>query len=369
MVFVKSRTAASILLLAAIVVSSCSPTYKRNKEAREDAEELAASYQAQKMIQHQLTADGETFPVGNVAVETDAADDPAIWYNEANPAASTIIGTNKQYGLHVYDLNGVEVQSLPIGKINNVDIRSTKDCQGNSIDVVAGSNRSAKSVDIHVINSNGTVGNQLLRIDLGKFKPYGFSLYHDASGLSAYVNAKSGETRQYLVSCNAGKWTARLVRTLKLKTQVEGMVADDENQIIYIGEEEKAVYAFEANVNGGTKPMMIPESTSANKYIDYDIEGVALLPPHYLLVSSQGNFSYAIFDLKDQVYVTSFALLDGAFDGVEETDGLEICAKPMGDKYPEGILVVQDGFNFDGEVKKTQNFKIVDLRKIKAFLD
>ena len=47
-------------------------------------------------------ATGETEAVATT--NADAADDPAIWRNPADPAASLIVGTDKKAGLHVYDL-------------------------------------------------------------------------------------------------------------------------------------------------------------------------------------------------------------------------------------------------------------------------
>lgn len=95
-----------------------------------------------------------------------------------------------------------------------------------------------------------------------------------------------------------------------------------------------------------------------------DIEGLALLPPHYLVASSQGNFSYAIFDLKKQQYLTSFIIRPGAVDGAEETDGIEIISQNLGFKFPQGVLVVQDGYNTDRDKLRNQNFKVVDLKNV-----
>ena len=55
--------------------------------------------------------------------ETDV-DDPAIYYNQNNPAKSIVIGTEKNAGLSVYDLDGNEIQSIDPGNVryNNVDI-------------------------------------------------------------------------------------------------------------------------------------------------------------------------------------------------------------------------------------------------------
>jgi 3-phytase len=71
----------------------------------------------------QVLAVRETDPVNT---EGDAADDPAIWVNPADPAQSLIIGTAKKSGLYTYGLDGKMVQFLPEGRLNNVDIRSVR---------------------------------------------------------------------------------------------------------------------------------------------------------------------------------------------------------------------------------------------------
>jgi len=41
----------------------------------------------------------------------------------------------------------------------------------------------------------------------------------------------------------------------------------------------------------------------------------------------------------------------------------------MGDSYPNGIFVAQDGFNFSGDTLKAQNFKIVDFSQVIEMLE
>ena len=57
-----------------------------------------------------VSAKVETQPVASIE---DAADDPAIWRNAANPTQSLIIGTDKRAGIHVYDLQGRQVSFTP----------------------------------------------------------------------------------------------------------------------------------------------------------------------------------------------------------------------------------------------------------------
>ena len=68
-----------------------------------------------------VTARGETTPVGTA--NADAADDPAIWRNAADPAQSLIVGTDKKAGLYVYGLDGKTRSFLDAGRVNNVDLR------------------------------------------------------------------------------------------------------------------------------------------------------------------------------------------------------------------------------------------------------
>ena len=67
-----------------------------------------------------VTARAETPPVGTA--NEDAADDPAIWRNAADPAASLVVGTDKKGGLYVYDLKGAQKSFLAAPGLNNVDL-------------------------------------------------------------------------------------------------------------------------------------------------------------------------------------------------------------------------------------------------------
>ncbi|WP_352255915.1 phytase, partial [Pseudoalteromonas sp. 19-MNA-CIBAN-0066] len=54
--------------------------------------------------------------------------------------------------------------------------------------------------------------------------------------------------------------------------------------------------------------------------------------------------------------------LVNGIDGSSETDGLTVTSKSL-PGYPEGILVVQDGYN--RMPQQPQNFKIIDWREVK----
>jgi 3-phytase len=51
-------------------------------------------------------------------------------------------------------------------------------------------------------------------------------------------------------------------------------------------------------------------------------------------------------------------------DGVTETDGLDVTARPVGPDYPEGLLVMMD----DQNAGFTTNFKLIGWTEIGAKL-
>ena len=67
-----------------------------------------------------VTAAVETQPVPHSG---DAADDAAIWRDPTDPGRSTVIGTDKQGGLAVYDLTGKQFAYYDDSTPNNVDLR------------------------------------------------------------------------------------------------------------------------------------------------------------------------------------------------------------------------------------------------------
>jgi 3-phytase len=103
-----------------------------------------------------------------------------------------------------------------------------------------------------------------------------------------------------------------------------------------------------------------------------DVEGMDVYrnaQTGYLVVSSQGSDSYAVFDLdNDYALIGAFRIvanLAAGVDGVSETDGLAVTSAAL-PGYPAGIVVVQDGRNRMPDAP--QNFKIVDWRALEAVL-
>jgi 3-phytase len=318
----------------------------------------------------------ETAPV---ETDGDSADDPAIWVDRNTPSRSIIIGTQKQSGLYVYDLQGAVLQFLPDGRMNNVDIRDGFSLGGQTVSLVTSSNRSTDSISIYRVDP---AARRLVNVadnqqDTGLLDPYGLCMYRSASSGKHYVfvNDGGGEMRQWeLIDAGNGRVRTNLVRQFRFSSQPEGCVADDETGALYIGEEDIGVWRMSAEPDGGDARTQVT-TVEGNSALKDDIEGIGLYDlgggRGYLIVSSQGNNTYAVFRREgNNDYIGSFAVVADAargIDGSSETDGLEVLSANLGGPYAGGIFVAQDGRNIAPQ--ENQNFKIVPWSAIAEALN
>jgi 3-phytase len=298
----------------------------------------------------------------------DAADDPAIFAHPTDPGKSAIIATDKKGGMLVYDLAGKLLQYLPDGKMNNVDLRAGFKLGGKSVTLATASDRTRKAIAIYTIDPDTR---QLTSVAdgvqaTGLSDPYGLCMYRNKKGATfVFISDPDGGVRQWkLVATPAGKVRAEQVRDLKFDTQTEGCVADDETGALYVAEEDIALWKLGAEPAMGSARKAVVRVVD-NPALKDDLEGVGLYAQAggkgYLVVSSQGNNSYALFRREgDNAYVGSFAVIaDGAtgIDGISETDGLDVTSASLGAGLEGGAFVAQDGRNVSPP--ENQNFKLV----------
>jgi 3-phytase len=86
----------------------------------------------------------------------------------------------------------------------------------------------------------------------------------------------------------------------------------------------------------------------------------------YLIASSQGNSSYAIYERQsDNAYISNFTIsASPTIDGTSVTDGIDVLGHGLGKNFPHGIFVVQDDENLQNGKKLNQNFKMVPWEQI-----
>ncbi len=306
----------------------------------------------------------ETEPV---STPNDAADDPAIWVHPQDPLKSLVIGTDKQRGLHVYDLDGQLLQTLPDGRMNNVDIRDGFVVDGRAMALVAASNRSDRTIALYLLDPESR---RLARagdpVPTGLVEPYGLCMYAIPGGdhFVFVSNSGDGRFRQWRVLADGGTVVAKRVREFRVGSQAEGCVADDETGALYVAEEDGGFWTYRAAADGGDYRRRIDRVGGASGLMA-DIEGVAIWHGRggrgFIVVSNQGADSYAVYRREgDNAFVGLFRVGDDdarGIDGASATDGIAVVSQPLGSSYPDGLLVVQDGSNLPAG--QHQNFKFV----------
>ena len=304
-----------------------------------------------------VTASGETAPVGTG--KADAADDPAIWVDPANPGRALIIATDKKAGLHVYDLTGKDLAFLKSGLVNNVDVVG---------DIVVASDRNdGLNAHLAVYRLDGAKPalTALGRAAAGSGEAYGLCLKKSAPGapITAALIVKDGTVRVGTLTVADGAAPTFAVQwEHKIATQSEGCVF--EGDTLYVGEEVGGLWELKQDGKSVAARLVAPID---NQRLVADLEGLATIDhkgQRYLIASSQGDNAYAVFRLPGVEYVGRFAVAADQFGATSETDGIEAVAGNFGPDYPDGIFLAQDGDN----APRAQNFKLVRWDLIAAAL-
>lgn len=305
-----------------------------------------------------VTAKGETVPVGTA--NDDAADDPAIWRDARQPTRSLIVATDKKAGLYVYGLDGKVKGFTPAGRVNNVALVD----MGPSGVIVAASDRNDEAralIQFYRLDTRTGTLAPIGQVEGGAGEAYGICLWRQGRELNVYSVLKHGAIHHIRVKLE-GQLTGTTVRTMQLPTQTEGCVIDPRSANLYVGEEDRGVWAFDAKVSGGLEGRIIGSVDGAQ--LVADVEGLAIMPKGarggWLVVSSQGDNTFALFRLSDHRFVGRFRVAAGTVGSVEETDGIEVHPGSFGKDYPSGLFIAQDGHNEPA----AQNFKLVAWRDI-----
>ncbi|MGW4895904.1 phytase [Kitasatospora sp. NPDC004240] len=266
---------------------------------------------------------------------------------------------------------------------------------------------------------------------------YGLAAWTDRkSGRSYAVTSRRHGTELALAELTAtsgGRIGYRVVRTIALPSsfelpdgsrwtpcaepgelpQVEGMVVDADNGTLYVGQEDVGIWKLDADldvdatdddeveliekVRSYGRPAVYDPATEecvqgadpgyGGKHISADVEGLTIWrdpkdpeDDGYLLVSSQGDNTFALFERDDDNdFVRTFRIGAGSGagspDGSEECDGAAVTSAPLGRRFPHGLLVVQDGHNTPavtdggGEARTNTDFKFVDWKKVEDAAD
>lgn len=307
----------------------------------------------------EVFAVAETEPVRTA--DLDAADDPAIWRNAADPAQSLIVATDKKAGLYVYGLDGKTRSFTAHPALNNVDL---VDMGADGVIVFASdrSDLAAAGIMLYRLDTATARLIELGRVASGPGEGYGICGTRRGDALIVYTAPKSGRIGEWQITLGP-RLAARELRTMQVSSQPEGCAVDHRDGTLYIGEEAGGIWRFRTGQMTGEVVAKVD-----GRALVADLEGLALVPEGetggWLYASSQGDNAYMRYALPGMTPAGRFRIARGTIGSVEETDGIEAMRGDFGPAFPGGLFIAQDGVN-DG---KPQNFKLVPLGAIEAAL-
>jgi 3-phytase len=303
---------------------------------------------------------------------TGDADDPAIWVHPDDPAKSLILGTNKVAAptgaLVVFNLDGTIRQTIAgIDRPNNVDVEYGLTLQGRRVDIAVATERLKSRLRVFLIPADGSPltdisspdGARILQGETGEAaEPMGIALYRRPSDGAVFAivapktGPRQGYLRQYrLEDDGAGKVKATHVRRFggfPGGKEIEAVAVDDELGFVYYSDEGSGIHKWHAG----------PDHPDAARELAHfgrtgfagDHEGIAIY-------SMPGGKGYVI--CTDQVAGSSHYHIyrreggaGGAHDhselvkcirgGADSTDGLEATSRPLGRRFPAGLVVAMN---------------------------
>lgn len=304
------------------------------------------------------TLETETYP----GFTGDVADGAAIYPNGSD---SLILAANKATGggLYVLGLDGQIVSSTLGFAADSVDWRVW---DGGRV-LVLTVDRDANQIKYFWLNPTTKTLTAAGTTTLA-YEPYGSCLYvHSNGNVYAFISDRGADdfgthsVRQYLLTRSGETVSAgSVVRTITADGVMEGMAADDTTGVIFVSREDHGLYQYPAAPTGATTATTVDTVGGGNLVADVeDVAFVKRAAGDKLIVSSQGDSSYHVYDVATFTHEQRFTLVEP--DGITPitgTDGLDALAVPLGAGFPNGLLVVHT------DTPNPSRFAYVDLALI-----
>jgi len=285
-------------------------------------------------------------------------DDPAIWINPEDAAASLIVGTDKDEngGLYVYDLNGKIVNKvLDLKRPNNVDIEYGLSLGGETVDIAVTTERLTNSIRVFKLPGMEAIDNGGIEVFSGDSlrAPMGVSLYKRQSdaAIFAIVGRKEGPTDgsylwQYLLKDDGnGNVKGAKVREFGIwsgNKEIEAIAVDDELGYVYCSDEGVGVRKYLAD----------PDAPDADKELALfgqdgfkkDHEGISIYKVNdgtgYILVSDQEANEFHIFKREGEADDPhNHQLVKVVPVSTNSSDGSDVTNVVLNDMFPKGLFV------------------------------
>lgn len=301
-------------------------------------------------------------PGGGVAVAAEVAveprlvtepvrydtDDPAIWINPADPAASLVLGTDKDVdgALYVFGLDGKIVHDKVVRGLlrpNNVDVAYGVPVGGARVDIAVVSERYAKRLRIYRLPD-------MAPIDGGGIAVFDGERARDVMGVALYTRAgdgalfaivsrsdafapREGYLHQYrLTDDGTGQLHGMFTRAFGSwsgSKEIEAIAVDNELGYVYYSDENHGIRKYHADPLAADADEQLAEFGLAD--FTEDREGLSIYKradgTGYLLVSDQQAGRFNIYPREgDAGSPQQHSLLARVALGTAESDGSDITA-------------------------------------------
>lgn len=277
----------------------------------------------------------------------ETTNDPAFYLNQNTPRKSLVIGANGVDGVSVYNLKGKEVQHLTVGNVTDIDIRNNFRFNGHNVALVAASNKTTNTVNFFAIDTdsedlsiiaNSAISTGLTISDICMYAN------RNADDFFIFATSEEGQVIQWQILTDLEEIQLEYVRSFSVGSDVEGCVADDRYHDLYIAEANVGIWRYDAKPRGFGRTA-IDRLISQGGNLAGPVAGLALYKTQngggYLIASSQGDNSFAVYERKSNDYRGKFQV---KFNNslVKLTDGIDITSQYLNSTFPNGMLVIED---------------------------
>jgi len=283
-------------------------------------------------------------------------DDPAIWFNPADPAQSLILGTDKgdtTGGIFVFHLDGKLDTALSLTGMK----------RPNNIDVEYGFPFNGKDIDIAVCTERGRDMLRVVSLPECKFidhggipvfeddslrSPMGIGLYKTKSNrVFAFVGRKTGPQDGYLyqyeLTGKDGFVVGTKVRALGKfsgKKEIEAILVDDELGYVYYSDEKVGVRKYYADAEKGNEELAVFAQTG----ITGDHEGLSIYQDKngtgYIVLSDQQANEFHLYPREGtNGNPNDHPVVRIVKAQTNDSDGSDILNMPLNKAFPKGIFV------------------------------
>lgn len=299
-------------------------------------------------------------PVVITAPVANDSDDPAIWLDTTDLSRSLVLGTDKgdsTGGVYVFDLDGRMDRTrtrVPMRRPNNVDVIGGLLFAGRPIDIAVAAERGTMSLRVFRLPDMVPIdGGGIAVFDGDPARaPMGIALYRRPGDGTVYaiVGGKGGPRGDYL-------WQLRLeerdgvVRGERVRAfgrysgrkEVEAIAVDRDLGFVYYSDETVGIRKYHADPDHPDAATELALFGTTGFVGDH--EGIAVYPTGdgtgYLVVSDQQGQRLQLFPREGAPGAPhgheALAMIPVA---ARETDGLEVTARALSPRFPEGLLVL-----------------------------